>query len=75
MLTHKDHKTMTAAFVREEVQPVLDRVHEEFLRDFDRLVNAHQGLWLTEVSSRSIKDILQMDPWTLSSDRKRLRTT
>jgi hypothetical protein len=75
MLTHKNRKTMSEAFVREEVQPVLDRLHEEFLQDFDQLVNAHEGRWLTEVASRSIKDILQLDPWTLSSDKKRLKTT
>lgn len=75
MILHKDHKTLSEAFVREEIEPVLDRVHEEFLEDFDRIVKANDGRWLTALKERSIQDILQIEPWTLSPDKKRMKTT
>ena len=71
---HTNHKTLTDTFVREEIMPVLDNLHELFLSDFDCILQITKGLWLDEIKTRSIQDILQFEAWTLSEDKKRFRT-
>ena len=74
MIFHKDHKTMTEKFVREVIQPVMDHVHHDFDTTFSQILSKTQNHWIDEIKSTTVYDVLQFEPWTLSADKKRLKT-
>jgi hypothetical protein len=72
MITHANHKVFPQEFFETVFEPVMKQINEEFMRDFEGVPK--EGRWLTPIKDISVYEVLQFKPWTLSDDKKRIRT-